>query len=100
MAQPDLRKGRIVIDNYADKAPVATVPANARGLKRREAARYCGLSETTFTELYEEGYVPARQVPGKRRLVFDKRHLDGLMDSWPVMFARVREDVELIEVER
>lgn len=74
--------------------PEPTVPANARGLKRREAARYVGLSESLFTELYEEGLVPARGVPGTRRLVFDLRHLDELMDSWPVKYARRREGAE------
>jgi excisionase family DNA binding protein len=50
-----------------------------RGLNRDQAARYVGLSLTTFLRLVAEGYLPAALHFGRRR-VWDRRALDEALD--------------------
>lgn len=51
-----------------------------RGLSRVEAARYIGVSPTTFDKLVAEGTMPAAKEIGARR-VYDRTQLDRAFDA-------------------
>lgn len=46
------------------------------------AARYLNLSTWTVRELRTAGHLPALEVPGVRRLLFDRLALDRVVDAW------------------
>lgn len=51
----------------------------ARGLNRVEAARYIGVSPTTFDKLVDAGQMPKPKQIGARR-VYDRHQLDWSFD--------------------
>jgi excisionase family DNA binding protein len=51
-----------------------------RGLNRLEAARYVGVSPTTFDKLVAEGKMPRPKEIGARR-VYDRAQLDSAFDA-------------------
>lgn len=51
-----------------------------RGLSRIEAARYVGVSPTTFDRLVAEGVMPKPKAIGARR-VYDRALLDSAFDA-------------------
>lgn len=51
-----------------------------RGLNRVEAARYVGVSPTTFDRLVAEGMMPEPKAIGARR-VYDRSQLDQAFDA-------------------
>lgn len=51
-----------------------------RGLSRIEAARYVGVSATTFDRLVAEGVMPRPKEIGARR-VYDRAQLDSAFDA-------------------
>lgn len=51
-----------------------------RGLSRIEAARYVGVSPSTFDRLVAEGFMPQPKKIGARR-VFDRAQLDSAFDA-------------------
>lgn len=51
-----------------------------RGLSRVEAARYIGVSPTTFDKLVTDGRMPAPKEIGARR-VYDRAQLDLAFDA-------------------
>ncbi|MEZ5957761.1 MAG: hypothetical protein R3C27_11190 [Hyphomonadaceae bacterium] len=51
-----------------------------RGLSRIEAARYVGVSPTTFDRLVAEGLMPQPKEIGTRR-VYDRAQLDSAFDA-------------------
>lgn len=54
--------------------------AAPRGLSRIEAARYVGLSASTFDKLVAEGSMPrAKRI--RARLIFDRIELDAAFDA-------------------
>ena len=53
-----------------------------RVLDLEQAARYLGLSTWTVRELRAAGEIPALEVPGVRRLLFDRAILDRVVDGW------------------
>jgi len=52
----------------------------ARGLNRQEAARYVGVSVTTFDKLVADGRMPRPMVLGARR-IFDRFALDQYFEA-------------------
>lgn len=55
------------------------------GLSRTEAARYVGVSATTFDKLVENNEMPpARRFKHAERLVWLRRELDRALDDLPV----------------
>lgn len=52
----------------------------ARGLNREEAARYIGVSVTTFDKLVADGRMPKPKMLGSRR-IFDRLALDRHFDE-------------------
>lgn len=52
----------------------------ARGLSRLEAARYIGVSPSTFDKLVSEGRMPRPKEIGARR-VYDRALLDTAFDA-------------------
>jgi hypothetical protein len=72
-----------------DSAAVVTtvVPVSPRLLDLHTAAAYLGVSEWTVRDLEAAGTVPRIRIPlpntGElRKLLFDKKDLDSLVDSW------------------
>jgi excisionase family DNA binding protein len=62
-----------------DVLPLSLPP---RGLSRVEAARYVGISPTTFDELIKEGLMPGpKRLRG--RTVWDRKALDEAFESLP-----------------
>ena len=54
-------------------------------LSRIEAARYCGVSPSTFDQLLEAGVMPApRVVPAVRRKLWLRVELDAALEDMPV----------------
>jgi len=53
----------------------------ARCLSKVQAAHYLGISPNTFTRMVEDGEAPPPIKISARRLVWDKRQLDALIDS-------------------
>lgn len=51
-----------------------------RGLSRLEAARYVGVSPTTFDKLVSDGKMPRPKEIGARR-VYDRAQLDSAFDA-------------------
>lgn len=51
-----------------------------RGLSRIEAARYIGVSPTTFDRLVAEGTMPTPKEIGARR-IYDRTQLDRAFDA-------------------
>lgn len=51
-----------------------------RGLNRLEAARYVGVSPTTFDKLVADGRMPGPKEVGARR-VYDRAQLDSAFDA-------------------
>lgn len=51
-----------------------------RGLNRLEAARYVGVSPTTFDKLVSDGKMPRPKEIGARR-VYDRAQLDSAFDA-------------------
>jgi excisionase family DNA binding protein len=51
-----------------------------RGLNRLEAARYIGVSPTTFDKLVTDGRMPRPKEVGARR-VYDRAQLDSAFDA-------------------
>ncbi len=51
----------------------------ARGLNRVEAARYVGVSPTTFDKLVDTGQMPRPKQVGARR-IYDRHQLDWCFD--------------------
>ena len=59
--------------------PEGTLP---RGLSRRQAAAYVGVSPTTFNAMVADGRMPKPKQIGKRR-VWDRHQLDAAFDALP-----------------
>jgi excisionase family DNA binding protein len=59
--------------------PEGTLP---RGLSRREAAAYVGVSPTTFDAMVADGQMPKPKHIGTRR-VWDRRRVDEAFDELP-----------------
>jgi len=53
----------------------------ARCLSKVQAAHYLGISPNTFARMVEQGEAPPPIKISARRLVWDKRQLDALIDS-------------------
>lgn len=53
-----------------------TIPYPPRGLSREEAARYVGVSPSTFDKLVEEGRMPRPLRVGKR-VIWDRLKLEA-----------------------
>ena len=53
-----------------------------RGLSRREAAEYVGLSESQFVKLVTNRRMPAPKTVG-RRTIYDRFELDEAFDELP-----------------
>lgn len=65
------------------EAPVAMVwRFPPRVLDLDGAAAYLSLSTWTVRELRAAGHLPALEVPGVRRLLFDRVALDRAVDAW------------------
>ena len=54
-----------------------------RGLSRKMAADYIGISPTAFDELVKTKQMPAPKKPTSGRVVWDKEELDSAFDSLP-----------------
>tara|TARA_R100001163_G_C5056716_1_gene193176 strand:- start:894 stop:1178 length:285 start_codon:yes stop_codon:yes gene_type:complete len=54
-----------------------------RGLSRRLAADYIGISPTAFDELVKTKQMPAPKKPTGGRVVWDKQELDAAFDALP-----------------
>jgi hypothetical protein len=67
-------------DTGEDLTPRAAMLPAARGLNRLEAARYIGVSPTTFDKLVSEGKMPKAARVGMRR-IWDRRRLDLAFDA-------------------
>mgnify|MGYP000040867900 CR=1 FL=1 len=52
-----------------------------RCLSLRESAKYVGVSVGTFSKMVKAGQAPQAIRITERRLVWDKRQLDGLIDN-------------------
>lgn len=65
-------------------ARAAILPASCppRGLNRREAAAYVGVSPSEFDKMVEEGVMPKPKRRG-RRTIWDRIALDGAFDALP-----------------
>jgi len=61
---------------------VSVAPMSPRLLPAREAAKYLGISYDKLLDLRSAGTVRPLSVPGLRKLVFDVRELDGLVELW------------------
>lgn len=63
--------------------PRATDLADAaRLLSAQDAARYLGVPYTSLRDWALRGHVPIVRVPDCRRLWFDRRDLDRLIEAW------------------
>ena len=58
------------------------VTSSARLLDTHEAARYLGVCGGTVRSLVTKGKLTAIRPPGMRRLLFDVRDLDLLVEQW------------------
>lgn len=59
-----------------------------RGLSRREAAEYIGISESKFADLVRQGRMPApRKID--RRLIYDRYQIDEAFDNLPTESERI-----------
>jgi hypothetical protein len=62
--------------------PSIVINMNPRGLKRKVAAAYMGVSPTTFDEMRKDGTVaPPRKYRGNK--IFDVRDLDDAYENLP-----------------
>ena len=58
------------------------MPDWGRLLRRELAAAYLGMSASKFSQMVQEGIIPApRALPGGHVNVWDRRELDGWADS-------------------
>jgi hypothetical protein len=55
---------------------------NGRLLNLQTAAAYLGVPDTSLRDWALRGHVPIVRVPDCRRLWFDRRDLDRLVDQW------------------
>tara|TARA_B100000700_G_scaffold325153_1_gene433149 strand:- start:5335 stop:5661 length:327 start_codon:yes stop_codon:yes gene_type:complete len=82
------------------KKPTPTVTIEKRGLNRKEAAAYIGLSETKFAELVRRDMMPQPKAVGRRR-IYDRREIDEAFDNFPTESQMVlegfRNDGEIAE---
>jgi hypothetical protein len=53
-----------------------------RLLNAQAAAVYLGLPYTSFRDAALRGHVPIVRIPGSRRLWFDRRDIERLVDAW------------------
>lgn len=59
-----------------------------RGLSRREAAEYIGISESKFADLVRQGRMPApRKID--RGLIYDRYQIDEAFDNLPTESERI-----------
>ena len=59
-----------------------------RGLSRREAAEYIGISERKFADLVRQGRMPApRKID--RRAIYDRYQIDEAFDNLPTESERI-----------
>jgi hypothetical protein len=59
-----------------------TAPAPPRLLSAQDAASYVGWPYTTLRDAVLRGLVPVVRIPGQRRMWFDVRDLDRLIEAW------------------
>ena len=61
---------------------VSIATLSPRLLPAREAAKYLGVSYDKLLDLRSAGTVRPLSIPGLRKLVFDVRELDDLVERW------------------
>lgn len=64
------------------KARQRPLPEGGRLVSAQKAAAYLGVPYTSLRDWALRGVVPIVRVPGCRRLWFDRRDLDRLVDAW------------------
>lgn len=64
------------------RAPVLPYGVAPRGLNRREASAYFGVSPTLFDELVRDGRVPAPKLVNTRT-IWDRVALDAAFEALP-----------------
>ena len=57
-------------------------PGEGRLVSAQRAAAYLGVPYTSLRDWALRGHLPLVRVPGTRRLWFDRRDLDRLIDAW------------------
>lgn len=57
---------------------IVNIGVTPRGMTRREAASYCGLSPSTFSKYVSTGILPSATFPGKR---YDRALLDQRLNA-------------------
>lgn len=66
----------------ADRRDILPRSLPPRGLARPEAARYVGISPTTFDEMVKDGRMPKPKMIGSKP-IWDVRALDLFFDELP-----------------
>ena len=65
------------------RGPVAEpTPLSPRLLSAQGAAKYLGVPYTSLRDWAQRGHIPVVRVPDCRRLWFDRRDLDRMVDAW------------------
>ena len=72
------------------RKPEPTVTIEKRGLNRKEAAAYIGVSATKFSELVRIGMMPQPKAVGRRR-IYDRHQVDEAFDDFPTETQMVLE---------
>jgi len=56
--------------------------SKARLLSAQDAAAYTGWPYTTLRDAALNGYIPVVRIPGQKRMWFDRRDLDRVIEAW------------------
>ncbi|MDP4005125.1 AlpA family transcriptional regulator [Methylobacterium sp. NEAU K] len=72
------------------------LPFAPKGLSRLEAARYVGVSTTTFDEMVRERLMPRPKLVGTR-VLWDRAQIDLFFEALPEREASQESDEEILE---
>ena len=73
--------GRRTLFEESNVLPVNHSP-HPRLLSAQAAATYTGWPYTTLRDAALRGHMPVVRIPGSRRMWFDRKDLDRVIDAW------------------
>jgi excisionase family DNA binding protein len=78
-----------------ERAERLALPFAPKGLSRLEAARYVGVSTTTFDEMVRERLMPRPKLVGTR-VLWDRAQIDLFFEALPEREANQESDEEIL----
>lgn len=71
----------VLVSGETKKRTSTRPPVEPRGLTKKEAAKYLGLSESSLEKIVSKGRLRPIKYPGIQRYFFDRMALDLLIDQ-------------------